>query len=161
LAYPPSPRTTQRWSPAALRPSPQPPQQSHRHQQAPQITRGQRASIPYRLSRTATPPSTPPSTDQPSQPTVLKSSTGSPQATDININTYVSRNAREERDSRHPQQRSEPTRPEVQAKEVIDGAELLGTILDGIGRMAVGTVAMRMDEAGRWRIRRDSGGESA
>lgn len=49
----------------------------------------------------------------------------------------------------------------VEVKQVADDdSELLGAILDGIGRMAVGTVAMRMDDAGRWRIRRDSGEES-
>lgn len=44
--------------------------------------------------------------------------------------------------------------------EVVDDSELLGAILDGIGRMTVGTIAMRMDDAGRWRIRRDSGDDS-
>lgn len=49
----------------------------------------------------------------------------------------------------------------MDVKEVVDDdSELLGAILDGIGRLTVGSVAMRMDDAGRWRILRDLGEES-
>ncbi|KAK2019647.1 hypothetical protein LZ32DRAFT_146854 [Colletotrichum eremochloae] len=150
LTHSPSSRA-QRRSPSTPHPSPQPPQQSHRHQQTLQIIQGQRASIPYRPHCTATPPSTPPLTDLPSQSTVRTPSTGGPQST----KTHEPRNAYEGRDGRHPQQTSEPTMPWVQAEEFVDDAELLDTILDGMGRMVVGTVAMQKDEAGRWRIRRD------
>ncbi|KAK2048917.1 hypothetical protein LZ31DRAFT_549931 [Colletotrichum somersetense] len=160
LTHPPSPQTRGR-SLGTLRPSPQPTQQSHRHPQTLQTTRGQRASIPYRPSRTATPLSAPPLTDLPSQPIVLVPSTVGPQPTETNRDTADGfRDPCEEKEGRHSQRRSEPTGPGAQVEDGDDDAELLDTILDGIGRMAVGTVAMQMDEAGRWRIRRDSGGES-
>ncbi|KAK2063934.1 hypothetical protein LY76DRAFT_502665, partial [Colletotrichum caudatum] len=160
LTYPPSPQTQGR-SLGTLRTSPQPTQQSHRHTRTLQTTRGQRASIPYRPFRTATPLSTPPSMDLPSQPTVLTPSTVGPQPTETNRDTADGcRNACKGKDGRYPQQRSESMGPGAQAEDGDDDAELLDAILDGIGRMAVGTVAMQMDEAGRWRIHRDGGGES-
>ncbi|EFQ29871.1 uncharacterized protein GLRG_05015, partial [Colletotrichum graminicola M1.001] len=147
LTHPPSPQT-ERQSSDTLRPSPQVSRQSHRHQQTLQITRGQRVSIPYRPSRTATPSSTPSLTDLPSQPAVLTPSTRGLQPIGASRDiTGGFSNAYEGRDGRHPPQRWEPTtRPGARTKDV-DDAELLDNILDGIGRMAVGTVAMQMDEA--------------
>ncbi|TKW57079.1 hypothetical protein CTA1_5414 [Colletotrichum tanaceti] len=66
---------------------------------------------------------------------------------------------REGRDGGHHQQRPRPLGPEVQIEGVVDNLELPGAILDGIGRMTIGMVCMRTDEAGRWRLSCDFGGE--
>ncbi|KAJ0299335.1 hypothetical protein COL5a_000587 [Colletotrichum fioriniae] len=71
------------------------------------------------------------------------------------------REGREVEERKLHRQRSKPGGPQVDVKEVVDDdSELLGAILDGIGRLTVGSVAMRMDDAGRWRILRDLGEES-
>ncbi|KZL82058.1 hypothetical protein CI238_06741, partial [Colletotrichum incanum] len=158
LTQPPSPQT-QRHCPATPHSSSESLQQSH-HRQPPYINQDQGMSIPHRSSRTATLPLIPPSPDLPSQLTVSTPNSRSQQPKETREDVSRSGYALESRCSRLSRQRPRPKEPEVQDEEIIDDSELLGAILDGIGRMAVGTVAMQMDEAGRWRIRRDSGGES-
>ncbi|KAK1730349.1 uncharacterized protein BDZ83DRAFT_647113 [Colletotrichum acutatum] len=98
--------------------------------------------------------STPESTSTSQHPQIKASSESSDRL-------VKAREVREIEERKLRRQRSKPGEPEVEVKEVVDDdSELLGAILDGIGRMTVGTVAMRMDDAGRWRIRRDPGEES-
>ncbi|KAK2759670.1 replication factor A protein 3 [Colletotrichum kahawae] len=99
----------------------------------------------------------------PSRPSDLQPTPPSPEtfkATTRSKDTTSGRSHRDGRERRHRRQKPRPKEPEVGVNEVVDDSELLGAIMDGIGRMTVGTVAMRMDDAGRWRIRRDSGDDS-
>ncbi|KAF3804531.1 hypothetical protein GCG54_00000886 [Colletotrichum gloeosporioides] len=98
-----------------------------------------------------------------SRPSDLQPTPPSPEpskATTRSKDTTSGRSHRDGRERRHRRHKSRPKEPEVGVNEVVDDSELLGAILDGVGRMTVGTVAMRMDDAGRWRIRRDSGDDS-
>ncbi|KAK7456147.1 hypothetical protein CaCOL14_004190 [Colletotrichum acutatum] len=170
LTQPPSPQTQKRGS-FAIQASQQPGQHDRDYRQSSTVNQDRRISIPYRPSRTAAArPRTPPSSDTPARPNLRLStpeSTSTSQHPQIKASSESSdrlvkaREVREIEERKLRRQRSKPGEPEVEVKEVVDDdSELLGAILDGIGRMTVGTVAMRMDDAGRWRIRRDPGEES-
>lgn len=72
-----------------------------------------------------------------------------------------SKQRRDGRGHRHRRQNSGQMEPQVAVNQVVDDSELLGALLEGIGRVTVGTIAMRRDDAGRWRIRRGSGSDGA
>ncbi|OHE96750.1 hypothetical protein CORC01_07896 [Colletotrichum orchidophilum] len=171
LTHPPSPQTHKRHA-FTTQASQHPPQQRDRgHRQSSAVNQDKRTNIPHGPSQTVALPPTPPSPDIPSRPSFATSTSTSsstsrhPQIEGSSEGSESTIKARkEERDveQRRPRrQRSRPKELEVEDKEVIDDSELLGAVLDGIGRMMVGTVAMRMDDAGRWRIRRGPGDESA
>ncbi|KAK1688009.1 replication factor A protein 3-domain-containing protein [Colletotrichum godetiae] len=172
LTHPPSPQTQKRYSSTFQAFQPQQPQKyDPDHGQSPNANQNKKTSIPYRPSRTAALPPTPPSPDKVSRSTFAPSTSNStsiskqPQikaSSESSSRTVKAREGREAEESRPRRQKLRPKESEVvEVKQVADDdSELLGAILDGIGRMAVGTVAMRMDDAGRWRIRRDPGEES-
>ncbi|KAK0377105.1 replication factor A protein 3 [Colletotrichum limetticola] len=170
LTHPPSPQTQKRHA-STIQASQQPRQHDRDYRQSSTVNHDKRTSIPYPPSRTPVRPPTPPSPDIPTWPSFasstpeLTSTSKHPQikaSSEISSRIVKARKGREVEEGRLGRQRSKPGEPEVEVKEVVldDDSELLGAILDGIGRMAVGTVAMRMDDAGRWRIRRDPGEES-
>ncbi|KXH40292.1 replication factor A protein 3 [Colletotrichum nymphaeae SA-01] len=169
LTYPPSPQTQERHA-STIQASQQPRKHDRDYRQSSTVNHDKRTSIPYRPSRTAIRPPTPPSPDVPTRPSFasstpeLTSTSRHPQikaSSEISSRIIKAREGREVEEVKHCRQRSKLGEPQAEVKEVVnDDLELLGAILDGIGRMAVGTVAMRMDDAGRWRIRRDPGEES-
>ncbi|KXH47714.1 replication factor A protein 3 [Colletotrichum simmondsii] len=172
LTHTPSPQTQKRYA-STIQASQQPRHHDRDYRQSSTVTHDKRTSIPYRPSRTAAArPPTPPSPDIPTRPSFasstpeLASTSKHPQiqaSSEISSRIVKAREGREVEEGKLCRQRSKLGEPQVEVKEVVDDdddSELLGAILDGIGRMAVGTVAMRMDDAGRWRIRRDLGEES-
>ncbi|KXH40339.1 replication factor A protein 3 [Colletotrichum salicis] len=171
LIHPPSPQTQKRYASSIQASQAQSSRQHDRdHRQSSNVNQDKRTSIPYHPSRTAALPPTPPSPDIISRSTFAPSTSNStfiskqPQikaSSESSSKAVKAREGREAEERRPRRQISRPKEPEVEAKEVVkDDSELSGAILDGIGRMAVDTVAMRMDDAGRWRIRRDLGEQS-
>ncbi|KAL2760424.1 hypothetical protein ACRALDRAFT_1078851 [Sodiomyces alcalophilus JCM 7366] len=57
------------------------------------------------------------------------------------------------RREKHGQSRDTSTLGGLAYEKLADDSELVGAVLDGIGRI---TVTMRLDSGGRWRIRRES-----
>ncbi|KAF6845104.1 replication factor A protein 3 [Colletotrichum musicola] len=158
--HPPSSQTPRRLSPTT--PPSQPPSSHSPHLPSRQyndqhVNANQRTTIPHRPSRSAAPPFTPPSSETPRQ-RMAPGATTNPESS---TQDHTHRERKHGRERSHRWQKSRANRTDAGDLEVTDDSELLGAILDGIGRMTVGTVAMRMDEGGRWRIRRDSGNDDA